>query len=200
MDTMASIQARRSIRKFKAESVPAHLIEQVLRAGIDAPSAKNRQPWRFVVVTEAGEKAGMLQAMREGLEWMEHNAVQTEQDRRFLKGAWNTFHIMEQAPVTVFILNAEGKTPFEGLEPFGERFAELANVQSIGAAIQNMCLAATDLGLGSLWICDVFEAYHTLTAWLGTTSQLAAALSLGYAAEEPAARPRRPLEEVATWR
>lgn len=150
MNTISAIRSRRSIRKFLPDPVSRDTIENILQAGIDAPSAKNRQPWRFVVVTEDGDKAGMLQAMREGLEWMEQNAVQPEQDRRFLQGAWNTLRIMEQAPVTIFILNAEGKTPFEGLESFGERFMEMANVQSIGAAIQNMCLAAKELGLGCL--------------------------------------------------
>jgi len=200
MNAMTAIGKRRSIRKFTEQPVPREMIEQILQAGIDAPSAKNRQPWRFVVATQEGDRAKMLDAMHDGLAWMEANGVQTEQDRLFLKGAWNTYHIMRQAPVTIFILNPEGKTPFEGLEPFGERFMELANVQSVGACIQNMCLAATEMGLGSLWICDVFDAYHTLTEWIGTDAQLVAALSIGYAAEEPAARPRRPMEEITTWR
>lgn len=142
----------------------------------------------------------MLGAMRSGLEWMDQNATHNEFDQALMRGAWYTLGIMEQAPVTLFILNEEGKTPFEGLQPFSERFMELANVQSVGACIQNMCLAATALGLGSLWICDVFQAYHTLTEWLGHAGQLVAALSIGYALEEPAARPRKPLSEVTTWR
>jgi len=201
MNTMDAIQKRRSIRKFTDQPVPRDLIEQILQAGIDAPSASNRQPWRFVVVTQEDERAAMLETMRKGLDWVEANDIQTEQDRLILAGACNTYRIMRQAPVTIFILNIEGKTPFEGLEPFGEqRFMELANVQSIGACIQNMCLAATDLGLGSLWICDVFAAYQTLIEWLGTDAQLAAALSIGYVADDPAARPRKSMEEVTTWR
>lgn len=197
MDTMSAISTRRSIRKFDPKPVPRELIEQILQAGVESPSAKNRQPWHFVIVTDGGDKLAMLQAMRSGLEWMDQNG---EFDPALMKGAWYTLGIMEQAPVTVFILNEEGKTPFMGLEPFGERFMELANVQSVGACIQNMCLAATDLGLGSLWICDVFQAYHTLIEWLGTDAELVAALSIGYALEQPQARPRKPLSEVTTWR
>lgn len=79
-------------------------------------------------------------------------------------------------------------------------FLELANVQSVGAAIQNMCVAATALGLGSLWIADVYSAYHALTQWLDTEEQLVAALSLGHPDEAPAMRPRKTIQEVTTWR
>lgn len=199
MNTMAAIRQRRSIRKYVNKPVPREVIEQIIQAGIDAPSAKNRQPWRFVVVTE-DTRSEMLDAMRRGLEWMEQQQPDSDEDRMLLKGAWYTYRIMEQAPVTIFILNPYGKSPFEGLAPFGERFGELVHVQSVGAAIQNMCLAATEQGLGSLWICDVFSAYHTLTEWLGTTDQLTAALSIGYADEEPTARPRKPMEDVTVWR
>lgn len=199
MNTLDAIRARRSIRKFKPDPIPRETIETILEAGINAPSAKNRQPWRFVVVTEK-TRGDMLEAMRQGLEWMDQHVNQTEEDRMLLKGAWRTYGIMAQAPVTIFILNPYGKTPFEGLPPFYERFGELANVQSVGAAIQNMCLAATDQGVGSLWICDVFSAYQPLTEWLDTNDQLVAALSLGYADEAPNARPRKPVEELAVWR
>jgi len=81
-----------------------------------------------------------------------------------------------------------------------ERVNEICNTQSIGAAIQNMTLAATELGLGSLWICDAYFAYPELCAWLNCTGELAAALALGYAAEQPAARPRLPLSQITEWR
>lgn len=73
-------------------------------------------------------------------------------------------------------------------------------LQSTGAAIQTMLLAAQDLGLGSLWICDVLYASTEILAWLGhPRDTLVAAVSLGYADEEPPARPRRPWQEVTEW-
>ena len=60
-------------------------------------------------------------------------------------------------------------------------------------------LAAYELGVGSLWICDVFYAYDELTAWLGETHQMIAAVSLGYPDESPGPRPRKPVSEVTTW-
>lgn len=54
-----------------------------------------------------------------------------------------------------------------------------------------MLLAAQELGLGTLWICDVFYAENEIGKWLGTNLQLIAAVSLGYAGEQPSPRPRK---------
>lgn len=48
---IASVENRRSIRRYKSAAVPKNLIEEVLKAGALAPSSKNRQPWKFVVVS-----------------------------------------------------------------------------------------------------------------------------------------------------
>ncbi len=61
-----SMKNRRSIRKYQDAPVSRELLEEVLRAGNLAPSAKNRQPWRFVVATGRG-KAEAVAAMRRGL-------------------------------------------------------------------------------------------------------------------------------------
>ena len=52
MDTLEAIATRRSNRRFKADPIPQDVLEKILNAAIMAPSGKNRQPWRFVVVRE----------------------------------------------------------------------------------------------------------------------------------------------------
>lgn len=106
---------------------------------------------------------------------------------------------MEQAPATILIVNTLGLGLSAPLTP-KERIYEICNYQSIGAAIENMTLEAAKLGLGSLWICDIFFAYRELKEWMNAEGELAAALSIGYGDETPAPRPRRPLKEVTTWR
>ena len=81
-----------------------------------------------------------------------------------------------------------------------ERVSEICNAQSMGAAIENMTLAATELGLGSLWICNTFFAQEELNHWLNADGQLYAALAVGYADEAPAPRPRRKAELTVEWR
>lgn len=63
---MDSIQDRRSIRKYKSLPVDKEDIDQVIEAAILAPSAKNRQPWKYLVYTEAGKDA-ILDEMEKGL-------------------------------------------------------------------------------------------------------------------------------------
>ena len=78
---------------------------------------------------------------------------------------------------------------------------DLVMLQSTGAAIQDMLLAATDLGIGSLWICDVLYARCEVLEWLGHPDDtLVAAVTLGYVSGEvPGPRPRRPWQEVTEW-
>ena len=74
------------------------------------------------------------------------------------------------------------------------------DIQSIGGMVQTMLLAATSLGLGSLWICDVLCAYPTIRQWLGRKEEMVTAVSLGYADESPSPRPRTPAAELTEWR
>lgn len=187
MNTLDTIAARRSIRKFKSMPIQEEALQSILTAAIQAPSGKNRQPWRFVVVKE-NRRAEMLQIMREGIAKIKAQG----DDPGSSEG---TVHVMEQAPVTVFIFNPEGLQPWL-VHSVDQMFEDVVDIQSIGAAIQNMLLAAQDLGLGSLWICDVFCAYEELREWLGEKGEMIAAVSLGYADECPVARPRKSIDEV----
>ncbi|MBN2146222.1 MAG: nitroreductase family protein [Anaerolineales bacterium] len=191
MNTLEAITARRSIRKFKPDPIPDEILNQILNAAIQAPSGKNRQPWHFVIVKE-DKRAEMVRIMQEGIQ----RTVGRGEDPG--SSEW-TAHVMEQAPVTVFIFNPDGQHPWLA-HSIDQNFSELVDTQSIGAAIQNMLLAALELCLGSLWICDVFYAYEQLAEWLGEKGQMIAAVSFGYPNEAPAARPRKPFGEVVRVR
>ena len=194
---IASVENRRSIRRYKSAAVPKNLIEEVLKAGALAPSSKNRQPWKFVVVSgEAKEK--MLAAMQEGLKREKERALLPESSGH-LGGAEQTLRIMREAPVVICIVNTLGISLFQSLSA-EERVYEICNAQSLGAALENMALLATELGLGSLWICDTYFAYDELKAWLGSAGEPFAAMAIGYAAEAPRPRPRRALRDIVEWR
>jgi F420 biosynthesis protein FbiB-like protein len=191
METREAIAARRSIRRFEDRPVPEEVVNSVLTAAIQAPSGKNRQPWRFVVVAGEEKRAAMIRCMRSGIEQAREHHIETG------SALWTT-RIMRKAPVTIFVFNPMGMHPWAAHSTY-EMYLSTVDVQSIGAAIQNMLLAAQDAGLGSLWICDVFSAYEQLTEWLGEPGQLIAAVALGYPAEHPEARPRHPLSDVVRW-
>ena len=187
MNTLDAIAARRSIRKFQDTSIQDETLQAILTAATAAPSGKNRQPWRFVVV-KGDKRAEMVRIMREGIA----NTKARGEDPGSSEGSVN---VMEQAPVTIFIFNPQGVRPWLP-HSNGQMFDDVVDIQSIGASIQNMLLAAQDLGLGSLWICDVFYAYEELCTWLDEKGEMIAAVSLGYSNENPVARPRKPNREV----
>ncbi len=194
---LPAITDRRSIRKYRDTPVKRQVVEEILRAGMLAPSSKNRQPWR-VIVAEGRAKAQSLAAMERGLE-REKKQPLLPQSAQHLEAARHTLRIMEQAPVVIFVVNPLGIGMNRSLT-VEERVYELCNAQSIGAALENMSLTAFDLGLGSLWICDTYFAQEELMGWLGAEGELAAAMAVGYAAESPQARPRKKLEDAVEWR
>ncbi|MFI3225874.1 MAG: nitroreductase family protein [Clostridia bacterium] len=191
------ISKRRSIRKFKSNEIPQDMIEEILNAGILAPSSKNRQPWKYIVVS-GKEKNTMILAMQKGIK-REHEYPVMPNCNQWISGAEYSLNVMSQAPVTIFIVNTLGLDLFSPLTA-EERIFEICNIQSIGASIQNMGLTATALGLGSLWICDIYFAYNELKTWLNIDGELCAALSIGYADEAPHSRPRNNLNDIVEWR
>ncbi len=197
MEVSEVISARRSIRKFREKPVPREMVEKILEAAVRAPSGKNLQPWRFAVL-EGKRKEGLV-------------AVMTEAIKRARAAGWplgsteGSARIMREAPVAILVFDPlwdprkEDVGPGEE-SPAGNRPWNVVDIQSIGAAIQNMLLAAQDLGLGTLWICDVFVAYNEIRDYVGKMDQaLIAAVAVGYPDEDPAARTRRPVDAVTEW-
>lgn len=170
----------------------------IMQSGIKAPSSKNRQPWKFIVI-QGNAKKEMLKVFRQGIEREENDSALLPQSKQHIAAAKYTIDIMAEAPTIVFVLNSLGKSIMEELTT-EERVSEICNIQSISAAIQNMLLSATEKGIGSLWICDIYFAYPELCKWLDSNGQLIAAIAFGYPAEFPKERPRKRIEDVVEWR
>lgn len=190
------IYARRSTRKFQDRAVEPETVEAILDAGRVAPSAKNRQPWRFQVYSGEAKQA-LLERMRQGIE-REGEKASLPLSVDGLPDAKNTLHIMENAPVVIMVLNTNGKSPFCALNA-DERFTEMNDMLSIGAAVENMLLKAEELNIGTLWIGNTCFAYKELTAYMGTDVQLTGAVALGYKAEYPHMRPRKGLADIVKY-
>ena len=192
------IEERRSIRKFTGESVDREQIETIVEAARLAPSAKNRQPWKYIVYM-GGEKDKLLNVMEKALEKERTEHKLLPQSAYGLPDAFNTLRIMREAPVTIIVMNTNGQSPYETIEA-DRRVAEICDSLSIGASIENMLLKATKLGLGTLWIANTCFAYDDLVKFVGESGQLIGAVAVGHSAEHPAPRPRKPLEEILEYR
>ncbi len=195
---ISEIYDRRSIRKFINKPIPQEDIADIIQSGLKAPSSKNRQPWRYIVV-QGNAKKKMLKVFRQGIEREENGNALLPQSKQHISAAKHTVDIMAEAPVIVFVVNTLGKNILEDLTP-EERIFEICNIQSISASIENMLLAATEKRIGSLWICDIYFAYSELCEWLNSDGQLIAAIAFGYPNESPKERPRKKIEDVVEWK
>lgn len=195
---MTPINDRRSIRKFLDKEIPLELIKEILEAGRMAPSAKNRQPWKYIVFGNK-QKQELLDCMELGIKREEHTKSLLPKSASGIPDAKNTLRIMREAPIIILVLNTNGKSPFLTIDP-DERITEICDTLSIGASIENILLRAEELELGTLWIANTCFAYGELVEYLCTDKQLVGAIAVGYANENPHPRPRKALEEIVEMR
>ena len=120
-------------------------LHTILEAGIAAPSSKNRQPWHFTVVRgEAKEELTRVMERGLNLEVKAHEPFLPD-SMKYINGAFTSVNVMREAPVVVLVSNERGKgIDFTDNLSVDERVAEICNVQSVAAAIENMLLAAQD--------------------------------------------------------
>lgn len=145
---MNPITSRRSIQKYKNTPVDKSTIEHLIQSASLAPSAKNRQPWNFIVYL-GDEKENLTDAMEKGLD-RESNGEPILPDSAFgLPDPFHTLEIMKEAPVLIVVLNTNGDSLYEPINT-DRRISEICDSLSIGAAIENMLLEAAKLGLGTL--------------------------------------------------
>lgn len=192
------IEKRLSIRKYEERPVPKALLEELIKAASLAPSAKNRQPWKYLIYTGPVKEA-LLAHMQRGLEREKNGQPVLPQSAFGLPDAFHTLKIMREAPVLIIILNVNGKSPYEPLS-VDQRVTEICDSLSIGASVQNMLLKATELGLGTLWIANTCFAYPELVDFIQTSHQLVGGVAVGYPRENPWPRPRKKLEEIYEYR
>ncbi|MCI5586797.1 MAG: nitroreductase family protein [Lachnospiraceae bacterium] len=192
------INDRRSIRKFKQDFVPRAYIEEMVKSASLAPSAKNRQPWKFVVY-QGESKDELVNAMNMGLEREKKGHEMMPNWACGLPDAENTVRVMQEAPILIVVLNTNGSTPFSCIEN-EERIVEICDSLSIGAAIQNMILTATEYGLGTLWIANTCFSYNELVSYIDTKKQLIGIIAVGYPDEHPPKRPRKDISRILEFK
>ncbi|APM39833.1 nitroreductase family protein [Clostridium kluyveri] len=186
MDTIKAIEKRRSIRKFENKIVPKEIIEKLLVLAAKAPSGKNRQPWRFIVL-ENRKKDELVSIME--------NMLSLHKKQNKPTGSFElSINSIDEASAVVLVFNA-----FSNFEEDYNHYRLLTDIQSIGAAVQTILLAAQDFGLGTLWICDIFYCDKEICSWLNRRDELIAAVAIGYPNQSPYPRPRKLLQEVTEW-
>jgi len=187
-----AIQKRRSIRKYLPHTVPHELVLEVLAAAGWAPSAHNSQPWRFIVICDPSLKQTLAAAMGEA--WasdLVKDGLTVNEDNR--KERVERF---ANAPVLIL-----GCLTMEGLRKFPDSrrhsYERDLAVQSFGAAIQNLLLAAYAQKLVSCWFCAPGFCKQTVREVLKIPADIEpqSFVILGYAGECPPTPPKKKIIE-----
>jgi len=168
MEFFKVIHARQSIRKFQRTPVEDEKLARVFEAVTRAPSAGNLQAYRIFIVRETSARQALARA------------------------AGNQRCVAEAPVVLVFCAD-----PARSAAVWGAKGEQLLCIQDVTIACAYAQLAATSLGLASLWLGAMIEP-ETIKETLGLTEDLwpVAVLPLGYPAEAPPRKPRRELSEL----
>jgi F420 biosynthesis protein FbiB-like protein len=183
-----AIKERRSVRTYQSRTVPQEVIEQVLVAAGWAPSAHNAQPWQFIVLADESVKRKLAEAMAES--WaadMAKDGLKIESDKRKVRvERFATAPVLILACLTMDSMN---KFPDKKRQN-SER--DLA-MQSLGAALQNLLLAAHAKGLGACWFCAPSFCKETVRRVLKIPDEVEpeALIAMGYPAEKPPVPPKK---------
>ena len=192
------IRSRRSVRRFQSREVQSDVLEEILNTALSAPSAHNRQPWRFAVVQSAPRKARLAELM--GLEFrrdlQKDGLAPAEIDTRLAR-SWE--RVLQAPALIVLCLDPADLDHYPDLTR--NQAEQLMAVQSVAMAGSTLMLAAHACGLGSVWICaPLFTPQAVLLALdLPATWQPQGMLLTGYPDYLPPTRPRHPLAEVTRY-
>jgi coenzyme F420-0:L-glutamate ligase / coenzyme F420-1:gamma-L-glutamate ligase len=189
---------RRSIRRYKPDPVPDELIEQLLTAAAWAPSAHNRQPWRFVVITGAETRQRLATAM--GNRLRQDLTADHVLEAVIAKDVGRSYQRITNAPLLILLcLTMADMDSYPDAKRQHNEW--IMAVQSTAMAGQNLLLAAHALGLGACWMCAPLFCPDVVanTLDLPPDWQPQTLITAGYPAESKS-KARRPLASSVLYR
>lgn len=174
MNALEAIRARRTVRGYRSDPVPTELLEQVLDAARWAPTSGNAQPWELIRVVTPEVREALVRATYGG----------------YARTAPAQSWLAEAPELLVVCVNALRTAARYGEE--GRSFARL----DVAAAIQNMLIAATSLGLGGAWIGGFREKEAAQALALDRDLEPLGYVALGYPRGEEPLPYRLPLSDI----
>ena len=163
MDFLELVKNRYSCRAYKALNVEKEELDYILECVRYAPSAVNKQPWRFRIITNEGDKAKLQQCYNR--DWF------------------------KTAPMYIIasVLHDE-----EWVRADGKHHGDI----DIAIAVEHLCLAATEQGLATCWVCNFDAALCKESFALPENEEPAVIIPLGYADDQPREKNRKPIDEI----
>jgi F420 biosynthesis protein FbiB-like protein len=182
------------IRRYTDAPIDAATVQDLLGAAVRAPSPHNRQPWRFAIVRGAA-RARLARAMGDQLRAdLSADGVPPDQIEQDASRSYQRI-TSTQVGIVACLSMQEMDTYPDARRNEAERWMA---AQAVAAAVQNLLLRATELGLGACWMCAplfcpqaVRNALNLPLDW-----EPQALITLGHPADSGKERARKPLSEV----
>ena len=193
--TLRSIQDRRSVRQFTDRPVAAADLAALLDAANSAPSAHNQQSWRFMVLRDRKKHALAELVTGKANDFPRPSCILLRMASRSIISA----------PAVIAVANTgdlirHGSELFHVDKATARDFFRTMEIQSSAAAVENLLLAATALGLGSVWLGILFLIKDEVLSFLGEPEgEFMAVIPVGYAAKAPEGPKKRPVETMVRY-
>lgn len=187
MTVFETIKRRRSISKMTAQSPTRTQIEQILEAATHAPNHHKVEPWKFIVLAgKARNELGEIMAatLAEKLASTEQTNAQAIIEKERNKPL--------RSPVLIVVAAEHATQP---------NILDIENIEATAAGVQNMLLAAEEMGLAAMWRTGDGVYDLNIKKWLGLVPEdhIVAFLYLGYPAIEGQERRPQTIENKTTW-
>lgn len=189
-ETLKTIRNRHSIRSFTADPVSNEQIQTLLEAANQAPSAHNQQSWRFIVLrNEKKQELADLVSNRAN-DFPRPSSALLRMAARSI----------QSAPVVIAVANtgeliSHGTDLFKVDKEMAHDFFRTMEIQSSAAAVQNLLLAATSLGLATVWLGILFLMKDEVLQVLGEPAgEFMAVIPVGYAQRDTGGPQKQPVE------
>lgn len=188
-DFWCIVRERRSVRSFSSKEVPDEYIKKILKAAYVAPSGGNQKNWEFIVIRDKQKREGLREVVLKRIEEILLKMV-SEKARREFKNYSKYFTFFGSAPVVIAVV----MKPYDSLTARilkrylgDEKYESMAGIQSVSAAIENMLLATTALGLGACWMTGPLIAKKDLQDVLDINppNELVALVPIGFPKYKP---------------
>jgi coenzyme F420-0:L-glutamate ligase / coenzyme F420-1:gamma-L-glutamate ligase len=192
------MRGRRSVRRYRPDAVGRDVLDRLFLSAAAAPSAHNRQPWRYLVIEDAAAKTSLARASGERL--IADRARDGDPADAIARDVERSHARMTSAPVLILVcLTLEEADAYP--DEARSRAEFLMAIQSTAMATQNLLLAAHAEGLAACWMCaplfcpDVVRAHLDVpAAW-----QPQGLITLGLPADAGRDQPRKPLEAFVRY-
>ena len=195
-ETLRTIHQRHSVRRFTDQPVSEEHVTALLAAANQAPSAHNQQSWRFYVLRQSRKKAALADLITARAadfprpsSTLLRMAAQSIASASAVIAVANTGVLMQRADEL-----------YQSDKQVARDFFRTMEIQSSAAAVENLLLAATSLGISSVWLGILILVKHEVLEFLGEPDgEFMAVVALGYPARATSGPRKRALEDVVRY-